>query len=202
MFRTLTRFVFLFILTVWQGIARGQDTIRMDISGVPVYGHIINGDTIIVSNISEATIKPRTTFSSQRDLRQYRQLVFNVKKVYPYAQMAGDVFKEVEYKLGSMENDKQRREYIKQVEKELRSKFEGELTKLTITQGRILIKLVDRETMHTSYDLVRELRGSVQALFWQTIARLFGSNLKSTYDPYGDDSLIEEIIILIEYGML
>lgn len=198
----LNKLFFILVMTVLHVTAGGQDTIRMDIEGVPVYGRIINGDTIIISNIQEANIKPRTTFSSQRDLRQYRQLVYNIKKVYPYALIAGEMFMEVEYKLGSMETEKQRREYIKQVEKDLRSKFEGELTKLTITQGRILIKLVDRETMHTSYDLVRELRGSVQAVFWQTIARLFGSNLKSTYDPYGEDSLIEEIVILIEYGMI
>jgi hypothetical protein len=84
----------------------------------------------------------------------------------------------------------------------VKNRFEGELTKLTITQGRILIKLIDRETQHTSYDLVKDLRGSFEAVFWQTLARLFGSNLKSTYDANGEDQMIEEIIMLIDYGMI
>ena len=202
MVRSINKVLLILILAHLQISVYGQDTIRMDISGVPVYGRIIDGDTVIISNIKEANIKPRTAFASNRDMRQYRQLVYNVKKAYPYAIIAGEMFRDVELTLASLETEKQRKEYIKQFEKDLRSRFEGELTKLTITQGRILIKLIDRETMHTSYDLVKELRGSIQAVFWQTIARLFGSNLKSSYDPYGEDSLIEEIIILIEYGMI
>jgi len=179
-----------------------QDTIKIDMGGVPVFGRIIDGDTIIISNIQEATIQPREKFDSKRDQRQYRQLVYNVKKAYPYALLAGEMFREMEYNMSGMETEKERKEYIKQVEKDIKEKFEGELTKLTITQGRILIKLIDRETMHTSYDLVKELRGSFQAVFWQTLARLFGSNLKSTYDPYGEDKMIEEIIFLIDYGLI
>lgn len=91
---------------------------------------------------------------------------------------------------------------MKQVEQELLVEFEDDLKQLTITQGRILIKLVDRETGSTSYELVKELRGTFSAFFWQTLARLFGSNLKSVYDPYGEDRLIEEIIFLIDRGQL
>ena len=174
----------------------------MELEGVPVYGRVVNGDTIIISNITEATIQAKEKIDSKRELRQYRQLIYNVKKVYPYARIAGEIFKEVEYNMANMETEKQRKEYIKQVEKDLKDRFEGELMKLTITQGRILIKLIDRETSHTSYDLVRDLRGSFQAVFWQTLARLFGSSLKSTYDPYGEDMLIEEILIMIDYGMI
>lgn len=80
--------------------------------------------------------------------------------------------------------------------------FGTELKKLTITQGRILLKLIDRETGDTSYELLKELRGSISAVFWQTIARIFGSDLKSQYDPKGDDFLIERVVKLIETGQI
>jgi pyruvate dehydrogenase complex dehydrogenase (E1) component len=82
------------------------------------------------------------------------------------------------------------------------AEFEDDLTKLTITQGRLLIKLIDRETGNTSFDLVKELRGSFSAFFWQAIARLFGSNLKSTFDKDGEDKLIDQILVLIDNGQL
>lgn len=179
-----------------------QDTIRMEYGGYPVYGRVIEGDTILISNIQEATVYSNKRVASNRELRQYQRLIYNVKKVYPYARLAGEIFMEVENNLATIENEKEKKEYIKQVEKDIKDRFEGELTKLTITQGRILIKLIDRETMHTSYDLVKELRGSFQAFFWQAVARLFGSNLKSTFEPYGEDQIIEEIILMIDYGMI
>jgi hypothetical protein len=76
------------------------------------------------------------------------------------------------------------------------------LRKLTFTQGRILIKLIDRETGHTTYEIVKELKGSLSAFFWQSVARIFGSNLKMEYDAKGDDRMIEDIVIRIENGML
>lgn len=179
-----------------------QDTIRLEYGGYPVYGRIVDGDTILISNIQEATIRPQVSFSSAREERQYTRLIYNVKKVYPYALMAGEIFEEVEHNMSQLTTEKEKKAYIKQVEKDIKDRFEGDLKKLTITQGRILIKLIDRETSHTSYELVKELRGSFQAFFWQALARLFGSNLKSNYDPYGEDKLIEEIIYMIDYGII
>ena len=80
--------------------------------------------------------------------------------------------------------------------------YEEELKNLTITQGRILIKLIDRETSKTSYEVVKELRGSFQAAFWQAIARIFGSNLKTEFDPEGEDKMLNEIMIMIEKGQI
>jgi len=179
-----------------------QDTISVHLGGYPVYARIIDGDTIYISNIDEVVIYAPPEFNSNREARQYNRLVENVRKVYPYAKIAGELFMEVESNLYMMETEKEQKEYIKQIEKELLSRFEGELKKLTITQGRILIKLIDRETRHTSFDLVKDLRGTFQAVFWQTIARIFGSNLKSRFDAYGEDKMIEEIIMLIEMGII
>jgi hypothetical protein len=99
-------------------------------------------------------------------------------------------------------NDKERRRIMKQAEDELRNEFEDDLKKLTFKQGAILIKLVDRETGNSSYELVQELRGKFVAFFWQAFARLFGYNLKEEYDPDGADREIEEIVVMIENGQI
>jgi hypothetical protein len=135
-------------------------------------------------------------------MRQYRRLVYNIKKVYPYAKLAGERYGEVVDHLNSLKSNKEQREYLKLVEKDILAQYEEELKDLTITQGRILIKLIDRETQNTSFEVVKELRGSFQAAFWQTVARLFGSNLKVEYDPKGEDKMTEEIMRMIEMGYL
>jgi hypothetical protein len=181
---------------------RGQDTLQMDLGGYPVTAVITNGDTIFVSNLEEAVIQPAKRRAATRDMRQYRRLIYNVKIVYPYAKLAGTKFAEVNDHLQTLEKGKDQREYIKQLENDLLKQYEEELKDLTITQGRILIKLIDRETTLTSYEVVKELRGSFQAAFWQAIARIFGSNLKTEFDPEGEDKTLNEIIIMIEKGEL
>lgn len=181
---------------------KAQDTIRMELGGVPVSAVVENGDTILIANLGEAVINPPGKAPTNRDMRQYRRLVYNIKKVYPYAKLAGARYGEVVAQLNALESNRQQREYLKQVEKDILAQYEEELKDLTITQGRILIKLIDRETRNTSYEVVKELRGSFQAAFWQTVARLFGSNLKVEYDPEGEDKLVEEIMVMIEKGYL
>ena len=121
---------------------------------------------------------------------------------YPYAKLAAVQLKFINDSIAHIVNEKERKRFVKATEKDLKEQFEKDLKKLTVTQGRILIKLVDRETGSTSYSLVKELRGSLQAFFWQGLARLFGSNLKSEYDGVGTDAQIEQIIEQIERGEL
>lgn len=184
--------------------ARTQDTIQLhkNIEGYVLYGIIEDGDTILLSSINEVYIYPVRKFSSRRDLRRYRRLIRNIKKAYPYAKLAKLKLDEIEANLKNLKTDVEKKAYVKQVEKELRYEFEDELKKLTITQGRILIKLIDRETGETSYELVKELRGSFSAFFWQALARLFGSNLKTEFDALGEDRLMNEIVLMIENGQL
>jgi hypothetical protein len=172
--------------------AQAQDTIRLEFGGYPVYAIVQNGDTTYVSTLEEAVIKPRKRVAATRDLRQYRRLIYNVKKVYPYAKLAGAKFGEVSAHLQT----------LKQVEQDILKQYEEELKGLSVTQGRILIKLIDRETNQTSYEVVKELRGSFQAAFWQAVARIFGSNLKTEFDPEGEDKMLNEIMIMIENGQL
>jgi hypothetical protein len=179
-----------------------QDTIRIDLGGYPVKAVVQGNDTVLIANLDEAVIQPRTNKPTSRDMRQYRKLVYNVKKVYPYAKLAGEKFAKISAHMDSLETKREQREYIKEVEKEILQQYEEDLKNLTITQGRILIKLIDRETSETSYEVVKELRGSFQAALWQTVARLFGSNLKTEFDAAGEDRTIDEIMVMIERGQL
>jgi hypothetical protein len=165
-------------------------------------GRIIDGDTIYLASIQEVVVLRPRKFRSKYQERQYWRLVQNIKKVYPYSKLAGRQLQEMNQHFLSLKTEKEREEYVKQMENKMRAQYEEELKGLTITQGRILIKLVDRETGNTSYHLVKELRGTMSAVFWQTLARLFGSNLKTKYDPEGEDKMMEEIIQLIEMGYL
>ncbi|QQS50044.1 MAG: DUF4294 domain-containing protein [Bacteroidota bacterium] len=178
-----------------------QDTLAAKGENV-LYGIVVDGDTILVASIKEVYILPMRTFNSPRDMRRYQKLVRNVKKVYPYAKMAKNKYDEVAVKLSTLNTEKEKRKYMDQVEVELKEEFEGELKKLTISQGTILIKLIDREIGETSYDLLKELKGNFSAFFWQTLARVFGHNLKTTFDAEGEDKLINEIVMLIENGQL
>jgi hypothetical protein len=185
--------------------ATGQDTLRTELGGYPVIAIISNGDTVYTTNseLHPALISPSKKRKAEtRDLRQYRRLIYNVKKVYPYAKLAGTRYGEVLAQLATMDKKKDQREYIRQVEDQILKDYEAELKELTVTQGRILIKLIDRETSFTSYEVVKELRGSFEAAFWQTIARIFGSNLKTEFDPQGEDQMLNEIMIMIENGQL
>ncbi len=197
-------------------VTYGQDSVLYDVDSIlhdedsvlttqDIYvarAVVIDGDTLWVADLDEVYIFPTKKFKSRRERRRYTRLIYNIKKAYPWARLAGDMLSEVEVHMLSLETEKEQKDYMKLVEKELLKDYKQDLKKLTITQGRILIKLVDRETGDTSYELVRELRGKISAVFWQALARLFGSNLKSEYDPEGEDRLIEEIVILIENGQL
>ncbi len=163
---------------------------------------ILGGDTLLHSTIKEVEIYPMPQFSSRRDYRRYQRLVHNLKVVYPYALLAAEKLDEMNETFIELETERERRRYVKQVESALMEEFEDELKSLTLTQGRLLIKLIDRETGNTSYELVRELRGSFSAFFWQAVARLFGSNLRTKFDADGEDKLIDQILYLIDSGQL
>jgi hypothetical protein len=161
---------------------------------------LIGGDTLACINIPEVFILLPRKFKNKRDETRYWKLIRDLKITYPYAVLIKQKMLELNAKFLTLHSDKERKDYIKQAEKELRNEYEGELTDLTISQGRLLIKLVDRETGKTTYSLVKELRGSFQAIFWQTVAKIFGSSLKAEYDPNGDDKLTEELLIKIQKG--
>ena len=163
-----------------------------------------NGVTMPEVEIKEITIVGGGSKSSarKRDYRRYERLIYNIKMVYPYAIIVRSKMESVNKELANIHSERERKDYLRNVEKEVFSQYEDEIANLTITQGKILIKLIDRETQNTSYQLIKDYRGKVSAAFWQGIARLFGTNLKAEYDRYGDDAAIEMILMEIEAGRL
>lgn len=160
-----------------------------------------NGDTLPHLDLDPIQVFPRKKFKSRSKEKSYWRLAMKVKKVYPYAQKAGELMQRYEYQYMATKDPRQRKKYIKQVEVELMDEYGSQLKKLSISEGRILIKLIDRETSHTSYELIKDLKGGLAAFFWQGVARLFGNDLKDDYDPVVEDRLIEEIIFYIDAGI-
>ena len=187
----------LLLLTWWSPLAAQEGspypfiTLRME-----------DGDTVPTILLPEKRVEGFTSAKARRQAARYDRLVRNVVKVYPYARVSAELLEQYGYEVSAMKNDRDRDLYMKLAEAELRAEFEAEITDLTITQGGILIKLIDRETGSTGYELVKRLRGSFQAFIWQGVAKLFGNDLKDDYDPLGEDALIEQIVHRIQAGEL
>jgi hypothetical protein len=160
------------------------------------------GDTVYVVNLPVIDIYAAYGPDGEEAFKKYLKLRRDVLRAYPYARLAANQLKIINDSIAKIPSERDRKKYIKATEKEMKAKFEKDLRKLTFTQGKILIKLVDRETGSTSYSLVKELRGNLSAFFWQSLARVFGANLKSEYDPEGEDKMIEGIVRQIERGDL
>ena len=175
------------------------------IKGDVVYGKIDeNGDTLLIVYLPEVDIDLMQRYLQIIDTRQGRRLANNVRKVYPYAKLAGAKMREYDSVLANVSDKNERNRLMKQAEKETTDQYTEELKDLTITQGLILIRLIDRETGNTSYQVVQELRGKVRAFFYQGFARLWGYNLKTEYDPHNnpEDDEIETIMTLLERGVI
>jgi hypothetical protein len=166
-----------------------------------VYGRVIDGDTIAVVPLREVRIFSWRIMDAKEE-RRLTKLMKNVRIAYPYARLAGIKLKEYEEILANTPDKKERKVIMKQIEEEIEAQYGEELRGLTITQGKILLKLIDRETGDSSYELVTEFRGEFRAVFYQAFARIFGYNLKVKYDPEGEDRDIEAIVRLIENGLL
>ena len=167
------------------------------------FGIIVEGDTLPYYHLKEVSIVESGSLLSEKEIKKNQKLIRNVKKMLPYAKIGKQRLDELERRVGNLPK-KERKAAIKQAEKDLLADFKDELEDCTISQGKVLLKLIDRETGRTSYALVDELRGKLRAGFYQTFARLFGYNLKASYDPKNnkEDNLIERIVISVEHGKL
>jgi hypothetical protein len=164
------------------------------------YVTVMNSDTIPLVHLPSVEITEASSAEALERLRAYNKLKRDVKKAYPYARLAATKFDEMEQKMATIKNKRERKRYVKETEKQLKDQFTEELKNLTVNQGRILMKLIDRETGNTSYEVIKTMRGSFNAFLWQGFARFFGANLKEGYDPVGEDETIESIIRGIESG--
>jgi hypothetical protein len=184
------------------GDEKASSPIVLPKNGVRMPAVVEGQDTFALQYLHSVYVYADRKFKSNAEQRRYNKLVRDVKIAYPYARMAGEKLHQYEAVLKTVKTESERHRIMKQVESELKSQYGDELSNLTVTQGRILLKLIDRETGDTSYELVKELRGSFSAFFWQSLAKLFGSDLKAQYDIEGDDRKIEDIILAIQQGKL
>ncbi len=161
---------------------------------------IVNGDTIPVIDLFPVEVETNFVFKTQKQYVLWTRVKRDVKITYPYAIIAAAKLKEYDRILEKMPNDKLRKAYLRNCEKDLRKEFEGVLKDLTIDQGRVLMKLIDRESGKTAFDIVKEMRGTFQAVMWQTLATLFGNTMKHEYDAATTDVMIENAVKLVESG--
>lgn len=171
---------------------KGNDTILLG-------GIVVGADTFAMVYLDDFEKTGKLPRHLARKRAAYDRLRYNIYKVYPYAIIAAEVLKDVDVNLDKYQNDKKKRkEYLKTIEKELNKRFKGELEELTITQGQLLVKLINRQTGKNCYSIIRELKGGFSAVVWQSVALIFSNNLKREYDPYDRDKEIEAIVADLE----
>lgn len=191
----LTLFAFLL-----SPLCRAQE--KTSIGGYLVPMCVYEGDTIPCGQIPTVYIFKPLKFKNKREQMEYYKLVRNVKKVYPIAREINKTIIETYEYLQTLPNEKARQRHIKRVEKGLKEQYTPRMKKLSFAQGKLLIKLVDRQSNQTSYELVKAFMGPFKAGFYQTFAALFGASLKKEYDPEGEDRLTERVVLLVENGQL
>jgi hypothetical protein len=166
---------------------------------------VINGDSVPIVDLPPIVVgsdrySKAPVFKSKRESWKYKRLKRYVKKVYPYALLASQKINECNKEI--VANPDSKKAAMRKVEKALKDKYGPELKKLTMSQGKILLLLIDRQTGNTAFALVKELRGGFSASMYQGVARLFGSSLKVNYQPKGKDWMIEDIVKKIERGII
>lgn len=159
-------------------------------------------DTIAVVNLRTVVVFPEYKFKNKREQEKYTKLVRDVKRTLPYAKMVYDVLIETYEYMETLPDEKSKQKHLERMEDELFKQYKPELKKLTYSQGKLLIKLIDRECNQSSYNLLKAYLGSFRAGFWNLFAGLFGANLKVNYDPIGKDAMTERIVVLVENGMI
>ncbi len=160
---------------------------------------VMGEDTVRVYLLNPVYWQPVPKYNS-KSWKEYRKLVHNFKKVYPYALAAKERMDKMDEELSQIKSKKEREQKIDQYEKDLFSDFEQPIRNLTYSQGRLLLKLVDREVGQTSYYVIKDLKGGFKAFFWQGIARFFGADLKKPYDKYGEDRDVEKLVKMYQEG--
>ncbi|MBL0146323.1 MAG: DUF4294 domain-containing protein [Chitinophagaceae bacterium] len=160
------------------------------ITGAVIY----NGDTLEAKTLDDVVVNGKLTPEQLARLASWTRLRNAIYVTYPYAKRAGALMNEMNAKLATIAEKDDKKEYIKSREKELKKEFTTPLTNLSVYQGRVLMKLINRETGNNCYEIIKEYKGGVMARFYQTIAFFFNSSLKQPYDPTGEDAEIEKIV--------
>ena len=166
------------------------------------FGTIEGKDTIPFVHLKEVIVFQPLKFKNEKERREYNKLVRDVKRTLPYAKMVYETLIETYEYIETLPNDKAKDAHLKKMEKELFAQYKPELKKLTLSQGKLLIKLIDRECNQSSYNLVGAFLGKFRAGFWNLFAGMLGASLKTQYDPKGQDAMTERVVMLVERGMI
>lgn len=197
----MLKIIILFCLTAFHlPCIKAQEHISINGNLVPTC--IYKGDTIPYIQLRNTYIFPELRFRNKKEQLEYYRLIRNVKKTLPIARIINRTILETYEYMETLPNKKAKEKHLKRVEKGLKEQYTPMMKKLTFSQGKLLIKLVDRECNQSSYELVKAFMGPFKAGFYQTFATLFGASLKKEYNPNDADRLTERVIVLVENGQL
>ena len=160
--------------------------------------YIQEGDTFISSTINNVIV---SDYENQIDKREYKKIKKKVKRVYPYYLMTLDQYNKVNDTLVFFDKKRKQKKYIKTIEREMKNEYMDDLKSLKISEGRILIKLINRDTKQSAYDIIKSFRGGFSAFFWQSLAKVYDNDLKTIYNPdeNKDDKMIEKALNELKY---
>lgn len=163
---------------------------------------IVRGDTIYRGYFPDIYVFPPLKFKNDKEKMEYTKLVRDVKKTLPYARQVSQSIIETYEFMETLPDEKAKQKHLEAAQKYIMNEYKPKMKKLTKNQGKILVKLIDRQTDSSAYDIVKSLVGSFKATIYNTFAGLFGNSLKTEYDPTGKDKMIERIVLEIEQGSL
>ena len=169
------------------------DSVRLQVS---------HNDTFYLAHLQDVWVYPQMVFKNKQQERFYWKTVRDVKRTLPLAKEIAKEMQVADQQLAMLPDDKARRKWWRQYEKYLFQKYENNFRRMTASQGQMLMKLMDRESDRTSYDIIKHYRGKASANFWQFVAKLFKNDLKEEYDADDKDRIVERVINLVEAGML
>lgn len=169
---------------------------------VKVSKTVVDGDTIQYMELQNVYVYPEPTFKNKRQQQAYTRLVRNVKKVLPIAKEVRQILIETAEYVETLPTKRERDEHLKRVEESIVKEYKPKMKKLTFSQGKLLIKLVDRECNSTAYEAIQAFVGPIRAGMWQAFAWMFGASLKKGYNPDGVDKLTERVVLMVEAGQL
>ena len=190
---------FLSLIAVLRINAQEQTT---TIKGYLVPACIYEGDTIASLRMPTLYVFKPLVFKNKKKQEAYNRLVRNVKKTLPIAKEVNRAIIETYEYLQTLPDEKAREKHLSLVEKGVKEQYTPRLKKLTFSQGKLLIKLIDRESNSSSYELVKAFLGPFKAGFYQAFAAIFGASLKKEYHPEDEDALVERVVLMVESGQL
>jgi hypothetical protein len=189
--KRIQKYIVIIILGLSPVVSHSQqfsDTLRVEAYITP------EGDTIPQSWLPTVQVDAKQTNYWRKYWKDWTRLRNAVYVTYPYAKSASKVISEVNAELVNVKDENKRKQIIKSRERELKKEFADKITNLSVYQGKVLMKLINRETGNNCYHIIKEFKGGLNAGVWQAVAYVFGSSLKQQYDPAGDDQELEKIV--------